>query len=122
MSGTAMEQRITAEFRDTSGGHVLRVTLDDHSVDLDVECHEPDGAACRLRCDDNECEGDCNPPCMLKPVDYCMAEEWISGTDASDACASAAKVPLRDGMLIDVNWNGDAYEWRPIAITAETGT
>lgn len=94
-------------------GHTLKVTLDRDVIALAVKCHEPDGAFCRKAC--SECEdGYCvDPANYIKPIDYCLAAEWLDADNAHAECYEGApdKISLSDGMGVDVRWDGFAEHW-----------
>ena len=101
--------------RDTSGGHVLRVSLQGAYVDLDVECHEPDGAVCRVECAAATCETYSYPDHEhgLKAALDCNAVTFFDDSDVVCACATPERISLCDGMPIEVEWDGDCYAWYP---------
>lgn len=97
-------------------GHTLKVVLDRDTVCLSIVCHEPDGATCRRACQKG-CEDFCaNPAEHIKPTNYCLAKEWIDADNNMAECYAGGgdELPLHDGMLINVDWTGDYYEWTAI--------
>jgi hypothetical protein len=111
----------------TPTGHTLTVTLDGDHLRCRVVCHEPEGAGCRLSCDNDGCAdddicndrgetchlsdgGDCEPALYLNE-DPCLILEWHE----------AVTEPLTDGMPIVCTWDGDGYTWRG-AHTPAAGT
>lgn len=95
--------------------HTLNVKLDHDMVCLSITCHETDGAFCRRACEAG-CEDFCGDPDEhVKPVNYCLGVEWISLDNNADECYSGDDViSLHDGMLIDLDWSGDGWQWKPI--------
>ncbi len=110
-------------------GHTLSVTIDCDRLSTRVVCHEPEGAECRLSCDNEGCEdgdtcvdadrechlsdsGDCQPSLYLNK-DQTLILEWHEDVDE----------PLADGMPIVCTWDGDGYTWRgaDTVITVITG-
>lgn len=97
-------------------GHTMRVMLEYDMVRLTPECHEPDGAECRVACAQNICESYTYPEHEhgLRNMPYCNAVEDLTAHDAVDQrCGSDSPVPLYDGMPITVSWEGDYYSWSP---------
>jgi hypothetical protein len=107
-----------AAVNDAPTGHTLSVTINRDRVELEVACHEPQGADCRLSCDNEGCgdvetcndrgetchlsdSGDCQP-CLHLNEDPSMIEEWHE----------AVVEPLTDGMPIVCTWDGGGYTWR----------
>lgn len=107
----------TTEPRDTSGGHVLRVRLQHEYVSLNVECHEPNGAQCRVTCAAGTCETYTYPNHEhgLKSTIDCNAVTFFDNSDIECACATSEAFALYDGMPIEVEWDGDQYAWYPVA-------
>lgn len=97
-------------------GHTLSVKLDRDVVKLSAKCHEPDGAFCRRAC--SECEDDhcVDPANHIKPINYCLAVEWLDAGDVHAECYEGApdKISLSDGMDIGVRWNSfeEGWEWK----------
>jgi hypothetical protein len=100
------------------GGHTLKVVLDRDTVCLSVVCHEVDGTHCRRTCDEG-CEDICDDPDKhIKPVDYCVAAEWIAlDNNMAECYAGNDELPLHDGMSINLDWTGDCYEWTAVKET-----
>lgn len=97
-------------------GHTMRVVLEYETVRLLPVCHEPEGAVCRVTCAVDSCESYDYPEHEhgLKPVPYCNAVEDLTADDSTvERCGVSTEVPLRDGMRIDMFWEGDHYSWSP---------
>jgi hypothetical protein len=92
--------------------HTLKVVLDRDTVCLSVICHENDGAFCRRGCAYG-CEDSCvDPDSHIKPLNFCLADEWISADNNMAECyAGKDELPLHNGMRIDLSWTGEYYEW-----------
>lgn len=105
--------------------HVLRVYLILERIHAEVECQAPEGAPCRLVCaegcaedylcgsyaDDNE---EILIPHALIDGGSCNAVDWIENSDGADECCLwEGKVPVSDGMPIDMVWGGNFYQWKP---------
>jgi hypothetical protein len=120
------------------GGHILRVKAGRYSVELDIECHEPVGAPCRLECAEPGCTSDEGLPHydaetdreheLTRDMGECNDVLWLTAdrsmlaeTHASDADDE----PLFDGMAVDITWYAsDHVAWRaaktePVGLTAE---
>lgn len=105
-------------------GHTMRVTLENEAVTLEPICHEPDGAVCRVECVAG-CETYSYPEHehQLQFVPYCNAVEYLSNSDVECCVDYTGSIPLRDGMPIEVIWDGDGYSWFPVyQVTDDTAT
>lgn len=103
-------------------GHSMRVILDQDTVRLIPECHEPDGAICRVVYGAG-CKTYSYPEHEheFKLLPYGNAVEFLSNSDVECCCDWSGDVLLCDGMSIEVTWDGDQYEWFPVHVAADTG-
>lgn len=100
-------------------GHTLGVTIKGigggwAEVDLTVQCHEPDGAACRVTCPKDCDEWDLvGHEHGLVAIEFCNAVEWITAGEltVAEQYDGPAPAPLHDGMPIEVRWTGVGYVW-----------
>lgn len=93
-----------------SGGHYLTLTLDSEWLDFKVECREPEGSMCRVTCPDGcESYGEDHEH-ELVPVDHCNAVEWINAFGVQ-AESHIGEDVLVKAVPIEVDWNGEMYEW-----------
>lgn len=99
----------------SEAGHTMSVELSYDTVTLKPVCHEPPGAICKVTCPQG-CESYTYPEHEhgLTPTDTCNAVECLtSGDMVTEMCSDKRAVLLRDGMPIDMEWDGDCYYWSP---------
>lgn len=100
--------------------HVLRVTADEDSLCLRIECLASEGADCRLVCAEDcgaetyPCyshDGDDGDAHAQKDGGFCNIAEWING-DCPSTTHQRITEPVGDGIPIITEWEGDYYSWR----------
>lgn len=102
-----------------ASGHVLRVHVDRDTAVLDVECHQPAGAYCRVGCVRPNCDAEFHPADTDHPMGTvpCLAAEWFAG-DGMSGChhPDAGREPVSDGMPVDVEWSSyvESWVWRGV--------
>jgi hypothetical protein len=82
-------------------GHIVHITDDG----LMIACHEPMDADCRTEV------GTCLVVAQADD-EFIDFAEYYGGRGAHP--------PLVDGMPIDVEWDGECYEWTPAATSGST--
>lgn len=89
--------------------HSVAWFIDRDTVYGRLTCTAPEGAPCRLICDDG-CE---EWPCPHELVDHglCNAVEWVGSVGATEeSYGGGDERPLRDGP-VTFRWDGDGYLW-----------
>lgn len=96
--------------RNEQARHTLGVAISEGYIHLDVKCHEGVNASCRRACVKG-CEEVCSDPDKhVEDTGECMAAEWITATSADEHYVGE-RMPIRDGMPIEVDWSGDNWVW-----------
>jgi hypothetical protein len=96
--------------------------LDDHTITataevggcdctLRIQCHKPEGAACRLGCPNERCEDACYCDEDAIDVGHCLAKEWIENDSPCELYGGATDVLISSGDRILVRWDGDGWIW-----------
>jgi hypothetical protein len=92
----------------TMFGHTLHVFIDRDQLCAAIQCHEPEGASCRLNCP-NGCE---SWPCEHELVTgSCNAVEWFGAVSVEECYGATDRQPVYDGMPVVVGWDGDGWFW-----------
>jgi hypothetical protein len=91
--------------------HHVAWTIDRHGIRGVVTCHAPEGAFCRLVCDQDCEEWAPDHEHELHDVGYCNVVEFITNGDSiEDAYIGPANETLCSGFIVP-QWQGDWYGW-----------
>jgi len=115
------------------GGHVLRLQADGDVIVARIECHEVEGAACRMGCARPDCDresplphaddegggvhGETDCGCCV------ITADWLNGCVAEFHDGSVIET-ISDGMPVILVWDAEVYVWRgaePAATASSDG-